>query len=125
MNRAILSGNVGADPQFKSTEKTNICNFRIAVNDKFKKDAPPQWFTITTFGKSADFVNSYIKKGTKVLVEGKIQMEEYTDKDNQKKLFVSIISDNIEILSSDKSAQTAKNDLMDSPAGNNSDDSPF
>jgi single-strand DNA-binding protein len=125
MNRAILSGNVGADPQFKSTEKTNICNFRIAVNDKFKKDAPPQWFTITTFGKSADFVNSYIKKGTKVLVEGKIQMEEYTDKDNQKKLFVSIISDNIEILSSDKSAQTAKNDLLDSPAGNNSDDSPF
>jgi single-strand DNA-binding protein len=125
MNRAILSGNVGADPQFKSTEKTNICNFRIAVNDKFKKDAPPQWFTITTFGKSADFVNSYIKKGTKVLVEGKIQMEEYTDKDNQKKLFVSIISDNIEILSSDKSAQTAKNDLMDSPAGNNSDDLPF
>jgi single-strand DNA-binding protein len=125
MNRAILSGNVGADPQFKSTEKTNICNFRIAVNDKFKKDAPPQWFTITTFGKSADFVNSYIKKGTKVLVEGKIQMEEYTDKDNQKRLFVSIISDNIEILSSDKSAQTAKNDLLDSPAGNNSDDSPF
>jgi single-strand DNA-binding protein len=125
MNRAILSGNVGADPQFKSTEKTNICNFRIAVNDKFKKDAPPQWFTITTFGKSADFVNSYIKKGTKVLVEGKIQMEEYTDKDNQKRLFVSIISDNIEILSSDKSAQTAKNDLLDSPAANNSDDSPF
>jgi single-strand DNA-binding protein len=117
MNRAILTGNVGADPQFKATEKTNICNFRIAVNDKYKKDAPPQWFTITTFGKSAEFVRDYIKKGTKVLVEGKIQMEEYTDKENQKKLFVSIISDNIEILSSDKgSSASAKNDLLESSA---------
>lgn len=124
MNKAILSGNVGADPQFKSTEKTNICNFRIAVNDKFKKDAPPQWFTVTAFGKSADFVNSYIKKGTRVLVEGKIQMEEYTDKENQKKLFVSIISDNIEILSSNGGEKaSAKNDLLDSPAA--SADLPF
>jgi len=113
MNKAILSGNVGADPQFKTTEKTSICNFRIAVNDKYKKDAPPQWFTITVFGKSAEFARDYIKKGTKVLVEGKIQMEEYTDKEKQKKLFVSIISDNIEILSSDRSAAPAKNDLLD------------
>lgn len=125
MNKAILSGNVGADPQFKSTEKTNICNFRIAVNDKFKKDAPPQWFTVTAFGKSADFVNTYIKKGTKVLVEGKIQMEEYTDKDKQKRLFVSIISDNIEILSSDKSAQAPKNDLLDAAPAADGVDLPF
>jgi single-strand DNA-binding protein len=125
MNKAILSGNVGADPQFKATEKTNICNFRIAVNDKFKKDAPPQWFTVTAFGKSADFVNSYIKKGTKVLVEGKIQMEEYTDKENQKRLFVSIISDNIEILSSPGGGNApAKNDLLDAPS-QNSGDLPF
>jgi single-strand DNA-binding protein len=117
MNKAILSGNVGADPQFKSTEKTNICNFRIAVNDKFKKDAPPQWFTVTAFGKSADFVNTYIKKGTKVLVEGKIQMEEYTDKEKQKRLFVSIISDNIEILSSAGGGNApVKNDLLDEPS---------
>lgn len=124
MNKAILSGNVGADPQFKSTEKTNICNFRIAVNDKFKKDAPPQWFTVTAFGKSADFVNTYIKKGTKVLVEGKIQMEEYTDKDKQKRLFVSIISDNIEILSSDKKSDAPKNDLLE-PLTEASGDLPF
>lgn len=117
MNKAILSGNVGADPQFKSTEKTDICNFRIAVNDKFKKDAPPQWFTVTVFGKSATFVRDYVKKGTKVLVEGKIQMEEYTDKENQKKLFVSIISDNIEIISSGTGEKvSAKNDLLDTPA---------
>lgn len=117
MNKAILSGNVGADPQFKATEKTNICNFRIAVNDKYKKDAPPQWFTVTAFGKSADFVNTYIKKGTRVLVEGKIQMEEYTDKDKQKRLFVSIISDNIEILSSaGGEKQAPKNDLLDTPS---------
>ena len=75
MNKAILVGNVGADPQFKSTEQTDICNFRIAVKDKYKKDAPPQWFTITTFGKTASFVRDYIKKGAKVLVEGKIQMD--------------------------------------------------
>jgi single-strand DNA-binding protein len=123
MNKAILSGNVGADPQFKSTEKTNICNFRIAVNDKYKKDAPPQWFTITAFGKTADFVNSYVKKGTRVLVEGKIQMEEYTDKEKQKRLFVSIISDNIEILSSKEgSKEEPKNDLLEPKSG---EDLPF
>ena len=118
MNKAILTGNVGADPQFKTTEKTDICNFRIAVNDKFKKDAPPQWFTITAFGKSATFVRDYIKKGTKVLVEGKIQMEEYTDKEKQKRLFVSIISDNIEILSSEKKSEEPANDLLEPKSDN-------
>jgi single-strand DNA-binding protein len=99
MNKAILIGHVGAEPQFKTAGKTDICNFRIAVNDKFKKDAPPQWFTITSFGKTATFVRDYMKKGQKVLVEGKIQMDE-VEKDGVKRLFVSIISDSIELLSS-------------------------
>lgn len=118
MNKVILSGNVGADPQFKKTEKTSVCNFRIAVNDKYKKDAPPQWFTITTFGKSAEFANSYIKKGTKVLVEGKIQLDE-VEKDGVKRLFVSVIADNVELIGNKSESAGASNGLGDST------DSPF
>jgi single-strand DNA-binding protein len=118
MNKVILSGNVGADPQFKQTEKTAVCNFRIAVNDKYKKDAPPTWFTITTFGKSAEFANSYIKKGTKVLVEGKIQLDE-VEKDGVKRLFVSVISDNVELIGGKSDSPAASNGLEDSK------DSPF
>ena len=110
MNKVILSGNVGADPQFKQTEKTAICNFRIAVNDKYKKDAAPQWFTITSFGKSAEFANNYIKKGTKVLVEGKIQLDE-VEKDGVKRLFVSVISDNVELIGGKAEAAAADNGL--------------
>jgi single-strand DNA-binding protein len=110
MNKAILSGNVGAEPQFKQTEKTAICNFRIAVNDKFKKDAPPSWFTITTFGKSAEFANKYIKKGTKVLVEGKIQLDE-VEKDGVKRLFVSVIADNVELIGGKTDAPAESNGL--------------
>lgn len=112
MNKAILSGNVGADPQFKNVNNLDICNFRIAVNDKYKKDAPPQWFTITAFGKSATFVRDYVKKGTKVLVDGKIDMKEIADKDGVKRLFVSIISDTIEILSP-KADSAAKNNALE------------
>jgi single-strand DNA-binding protein len=107
MNKIILIGNVGNEPQLKKTAKTDICNFRVAVNDKFKKDAPPQWFTITTFGKTAEFSNKYIKKGTKVLVEGKIQMDEVADKEGVKRLFVSVIAENIELLSAKTEAQPA------------------
>jgi single-strand DNA-binding protein len=110
MNKVILSGNVGADPQFKQTEKTAICNFRIAVNEKYKKDAAPQWFTITTFGKSAEFANNYIKKGTKVLVEGKIQLDE-VEKDGVKRLFVSVISDNVELIGGRAESPAADNGL--------------
>ena len=116
MNKVILTGNVGADPQFKQTEKTSICNFRIAVNDKFKKDAAPQWFTVTTFGKSAEFANTYIKKGTKVLVDGKIQLEE-VEKDGVKRLFVSIISDNVELIGAKSDSQAQSNGLDDPKDG--------
>jgi len=112
MNKVILSGNVGADPQFKQTEKTAVCNFRIAVNDKFKNDSPPTWFTITTFGKSAEFAHSYIKKGTNVLVEGKIQLDE-VEKDGVKRLFVSVISDNVELIGNKSESPAASNGLED------------
>lgn len=123
MNKVILSGNVGADPQFKNANNLDICNFRIAVNDKYKKDAPPQWFSITAFGKSATFIRDYVKKGTKVLVEGKIEMKEVADKEGVKKLYVSVISDNIEILSS-KNESAVKNSALE-PAAESNEDLPF
>jgi single-strand DNA-binding protein len=110
MNKVILSGNVGADPQFKQTEKTAVCNFRIAVNDKYKKDAPPTWFTITTFGKSAEFASKYIKKGTKVLVEGKIQLDE-VEKEGMKRLFVSVVADNVELIGGKSESPAESNGL--------------
>ena len=114
MNKAILMGRLTKDPEISSsTSGTTIARFSIAVDRKFKREGEPEadFFTCTTFGKQADFVGKYLKKGTKVVITGRIQNDSYTNKDGQKVNTTKIMTEEIEFAESKKSEDTS-NDFI-------------
>ena len=92
MNKVILIGRLGADPETKDTQSgTLVCKFRIAT-DRRGKDGT-DWHRITTFGKTAGVCAKFLSKGRMVAVEGRIQYSQY-----QEKWFTDIIANDVRFL---------------------------
>jgi single-strand DNA-binding protein len=92
VNKVILVGNVGRDPEIRYTQGGDpIANFSIATNEAWtdkagQKQEHTEWHNIEVFGKTAQVVRDYVSKGRQVYVEGTLRTNEYKDKDgNQKK----------------------------------------
>ena len=104
MNKVILMGRLTKDPEVRYTNggKT-IGSFSIAVDRRFKSEGHPEadFFTCVTFGKQAEFVEKYLKKGTKILLSGQIQNNNY-EKDGVKHYNTQIVVDEIEFAESKK-----------------------
>jgi single-strand DNA-binding protein len=106
MNKVMLIGNLGADPELKNVKNSTICNVRLATTEKWtgkdgEKQEKTEWHRVVFFGKSADIVAKYMKKGSKMFVEGRIQYKEY-EKDGEKKWSTDIIGDRFEFLDGGK-----------------------
>jgi single-strand DNA-binding protein len=100
MNKAILHGFVGKDPEIKTLESgKKIAKFSLATTS-FRKDADGKklsdWHSLIFWEKLADLCEKYVKKGSELIVEGKITYRDYTDKDGVKKYFTEIICHNLE-----------------------------
>jgi single-strand DNA-binding protein len=105
MNKAILMGRLTRDPEVRysqGAQPTAVARFSIAVDRRFKRDGEPDadFFNCTAFGKQGEFVEKYIHKGTKVVLSGKIQNDNYTNKDGQQVYATRIIVDEIEFAES-------------------------
>ena len=104
VNKVILLGNLGADPEVRYTNTgTAVANFRIATNERWNdKNGATQerteWHNIVAWGKLAEICGKYLKKGRSVYVEGRLQTRSWDDKDGQKRYSTEIISDRIELL---------------------------
>lgn len=91
VNKAILIGNLGRDPEIRYTQAGEpIANFSLATSEKWTgKDGQKQertdWHRVEVFGKQAQVVRDYLSKGRSVYVEGQIRYEEWTDKDGNKR----------------------------------------
>jgi single-strand DNA-binding protein len=89
MNKAILTGRLTADPTVNINGENKIARYTLAVDRKVKRDPnnPNQqtadFITCVAFGRSADFVDKYLRKGTKIAITGRIQTGRYTNKDGQ------------------------------------------
>lgn len=125
MNHLILMGRLVKDPDVNyANSGTTIGRFTIAVDRRFKREGQPEadFFNCTTFGKQAEFVEKYLKKGTKILLSGELQNNNYTDKDGVAHYSVNVIVNEIEFAES-KRAQTENNtgadnkDFMSIPEG--------
>lgn len=78
VNRATLVGNVGKDPEAHVTQSgTKIVRFSLATNRKVKDAERTDWHRITAFGKLADIIEQYVKKGDPVYIEGRIEYDSY------------------------------------------------
>ncbi len=102
MNRVVLIGNVGKDPEIRYAQSgMAICNFSIATTKMAKGEKKTSWHNILCFDKTAENVSKYVVKGSKVAVSGEIQYSEW-EKDGQKHYKTEIIANEIEFLDSKK-----------------------
>ena len=108
MNKVIEIGRLTRDPEITtSTSGTTFARFSIAVDRRFKKEGEPEadFFNCTAFGKTAEFIEKWIKKGTKVAIVGRLQNNNYTNKEGQKVYDVRIMVEEIEFAESKKDGQ--------------------
>src|SRR5215475_6453078 len=106
VNKVILLGNVGKDPEIRSTGGgTMVANFTLATSDR-QKDAQgnwqdrTEWHNLVAFTRLAEIVRDYVKKGSKLYVEGKIQTRSWDDKETGAKRYrTEILVNDISLLS--------------------------
>tara|TARA_R110000796_G_scaffold160119_2_gene276910 strand:- start:186 stop:632 length:447 start_codon:yes stop_codon:yes gene_type:complete len=94
-NRITIVGNLGFDPEVKTHGDNGMVRMRVAVNDW--KDRT-NWFTVKAFGKQGDIVSQYVKKGDRILVEGRIDFGEYVNKEGVKVTTTDLVASNIVLL---------------------------
>lgn len=102
MNKVVLMGRLVADPEIRYTSGENnmaIGKFRLAVDRKGKK-GEADFIPVIAFGKLGEFVEKYLKKGTKVTLSGRIQTGSYDHKDGYKVYTTDIIAEEIEFAES-------------------------
>lgn len=105
MNKVILMGRLTRDPEVRYSQgasQTAVARFSIAVDRRFKRDGEPDadFFNCTAFGKQAEFIERYLRKGVKVVASGRIQNDNYTNKDGQMVYSVRVIVEEIEFAES-------------------------
>jgi len=103
INKVILIGNLGADPELKYTPSSRaLCNLRIATTEVFKdktgqKQERTEWHRVTVWGDQAENCSKYLSKGRSVYVEGKLQTRTY-DKEGQKHYATDVVADRVVFL---------------------------
>ena len=91
VNRVVLIGNLGKDPEIRYTQAGEpIANFSLATNESWtdksgQKQERTEWHRVEVFGKPAQVVRDYLTKGRQVYIEGSIRYDEWTDKDGNKR----------------------------------------
>lgn len=103
-NKIIVVGNLGRDPELRYTPQgTAVCDFSIATNEKRRdKSGEMQdvttWFKITTWNKQAEVASKYLAKGKSVYIEGRLRLEEYTDREGKNRVSLEINASDIQFL---------------------------
>ena len=105
VNKVILVGNLGQDPELRYTGSgTAVCNLRLATNESYKDAAGEwvertEWHSIVAWSRLAEICNEYLKKGSQVYFEGSLQTRSYEDKDGNTKYVTEVKAKEMMILS--------------------------
>ena len=124
MNKVILMGRLTRDPEVRYTQGDNamaIARYSLAVDRRFKRDGEPDadFINCVAFGKSGEFAEKYLKKGTKIAVVGRIQTGSYTNKDGQKVYTTDVVVEEQEFAESKNSGSSDNN--QSAPENKNTD----
>ena len=103
-NLTILTGRITKDLELKQAGQTTVTNFSLAVDNPFKRD-DTSFFDVVAFGKTAELLNNYCSKGSKILVEGNLKQDRFTDKEGKNRSVVRVVANRIEFLDSKGSNQ--------------------
>jgi single-strand DNA-binding protein len=131
VNKFIGIGNLGKDPEMRfMPDGKAVCNFSIAISEKYKDKSGEskevtEWVSVALFGKLAEIAGEYLKKGSKVYVEGKMKTEKYS-KDGIDRHTTKIIGEKMEMLNSkSESADTPRVQTKPAETFEMDDDIPF
>lgn len=104
VNKVILVGNLGADPEVRFTPGGQaVANFRIATSDSWtdksgQKQERTEWHRIVVWGKLAELCGEYLKKGRQCFIEGRLQTREWTDKEGKKNYTTEVVANSVVFL---------------------------
>lgn len=102
-NKVIICGRLCGEIEVKYTQSQKaVCNITMATDEGTKAAPKPQFHKVVVWGKSAEFLSKYAKKGDLVLVEGSLQNREWIDKENNRRFATEIIVNNATIVNSKK-----------------------
>jgi single-strand DNA-binding protein len=105
-NKIIVVGNLGRDPELRYTPQgTAVCSFTMASNERRRDKGGEQqdvttWFRVTVWGKQAETVSKYLAKGRSVYVEGRLHVEEWTDRDGKARHTLEVNASDVQFLDS-------------------------
>jgi single-strand DNA-binding protein len=111
VNKAIILGNLGNDPEVRYMPNGDAaCNFSVATTEKYKDKGGEQkeqteWHRVSFFGKLAEVCGEYLKKGSAVYVEGRIQTRKWTDKEGVERYTTEIRGDRMQMLGGRQSSE--------------------
>ena len=107
VNKVILVGNVGQDPEIRYTgdvnNSTKVATLRVATTERFRgRDGNPQehteWHSVVVWRNTADVVEKYVKKGTQLYIEGRLRTRSWDDQNGNKRYVTEIVADTLQLL---------------------------
>lgn len=105
-NTIMIMGNLGRDPELSYTPQgTAVCKFTVATNERRRDKAGEQqdittWFRVTVWGKQAENVSRYLSKGRKVFVQGRLHVEEWTDREGKARQSLEVNASDVQFIDS-------------------------
>ena len=122
LNKVFLQGRLVADPELRHTQQgTPVASYRLAVERDYKsKDSNAQnadFVNIVSWRNTAEFVSRYFTKGRMMLVEGRLQMRNYTDKDGNRRVAAEVVTDNVHFADSRKDGSNNEDGSLQESAG--------
>jgi len=104
VNKAIIVGNLGSDPELRETRSgAAVCNLRIATNER-RRDPEgewgnhTEWHSVVAFGNTAEAIGKYLSKGKQVYIEGRLQTRKWTDKEGAERYKTEIVAEQVKFL---------------------------
>jgi len=126
VNKVILIGNVGRDPETRTTQSgSTIAKFSVATSERFGEGKEKtDWHNVTAFGKLAEIVSKYVSKGSQVCVIGRINYSSWDGNDGQKKYRTEIVAGEIELIGGKRKDNAQQQSVFDkqNPSGQPTED---
>ena len=132
LNKVLIIGNLGSDPEIKYTSSGSaVANLSIATSERWKdrntgeQKEQVEWHRVVLFSRLAEIAGEYLKKGSKVFVEGKLQTRDWEDAEGKKRYTTEVIAKELTMLDSKSGSDNAPQPQSSSPEDNIEEDIPF
>ena len=129
INKVILIGNLGSDPEVKTTPQgAQVANFSLATSESWtdkasgEKKEKAEWHRLVLWRRLAEIAGQYLKKGAKIYIEGKLETRSWEDKEGQKRYTTEVIVDKPEMLGGDRQQEEYEQPAAPYVASGSSDD---